>query len=75
MASERVWRVVAKVFALSAKVRRRAFLMLQRGQYQVHKKRKVHSLSDGLIDDLASLPFPLKQDIPLVVEHFQLEII
>lgn len=62
MASERVERVRAKSLALSAKVRRRAFLMLWRTELLEDWLRGVQegcALSDGLVDDLASVPLRL----------------
>ena len=60
MASERVESVRAKSLALSAKVRRRAFLMLQWRQWSadwVMGETEGHALSNCLVDDLTSVPF------------------
>ena len=60
MASERVERVRAKSLALSAKVRRSAFLMLLRERSLVDglmKEKEGFVLSNGLIDNLTPVPF------------------
>ena len=58
MASERVESVRAKSLALSAKVRRRAFLILSReSSEETAGGKEVYALSNGLIDDLTPVSF------------------
>ena len=68
-AAETVLSVSAKSFALSAKVRRRAFLML--GEVSLGFGGIIACvLSDLLVDDLATPPLCRHQHVPLLVQSF-----